>query len=119
MEMPSGSNARTGLPLLTRVIALGVSVAAVAIAFATYVPADIGRIYPPANIIANTWYGPALILLVPVALGWLAVGIRRRWLRVLTVCLAILLLLGCLDWIYVVREMSGTVPEIFRRDHVM
>jgi len=119
VEMPSGSNARTGLPLLIRVVALAVSVAAVAIAFASYVPADIGRIYPPANIIANTWYGPALILLVPVALGWLAVGIRRRWLRVLTVCLAILLLLGCLDWIYVVREMSGTVPEIFRRDHVM
>lgn len=119
MDMVTGSKPRTRFPLSIRAIAFGISVVAVVIAFATYVPADIGRIYPPANIIANTSYGPALILLVPITFGWFALAIESKWARVLALCLTILLLLGCLDWIYVVRQMSGTLPAFLRGDHVM
>ena len=102
------------VPILTRAIVLAASLAAVVIAFATYVPADIGRIYPPADIISNTWHGPLLIVMVPFALGWLSLACKPRWLRIAGLILSILILLVCLDWIYVVRDMTGTLPDLLR-----
>ena len=119
MEIVTGSSTSTKSPLLIRMIVLGITVAAVVIAFAAYVPQDIGRIYPPANLIGHTWYGPTLLILVPIALGWLSVGIKRTWLKVLAFSLTVLLLLGCLAFIYGIKEQSGTLPNIIRRGHVL
>jgi hypothetical protein len=119
METGTGPEPRIRFPSLVRAALLGVTVAAAVIAFATYEPQDIGRLYPPANIIANTWYGPVLVLLVPIAFGWLCLGISKTWLKVLALGLSVLLLLACVTWIYAVREQSGTVPDLIRREHVL
>ena len=67
------------------------------IAIASYLAYDKfhvrGRIYPPENLIADTSYGPLLFLLIPLSLGWAFLAAKRRWLRVLGVCAATLLLL--------------------------
>ena len=114
MALADGLKTGSSVPLLTRAIVLAASVAAVVIAFATYVPADIGRIAPPPDIFSNTWHGPLLIIMVPFALGWLSLAFKRKWLRVAGVVLSILMLVTCLDWIYIVREMTGTLPELLR-----
>lgn len=114
MAIATGPKTGSSVPLLTRAIVLAASIAAVVIAFATYVPADIGRISPPANIIANTWHGPLLMILVPFALGWLSLAFKRKWLRIAGLILSVLVLVMCLDWIYIVREMSGTLPDLIR-----
>jgi len=102
------------LPIRTRATVLAATLAAVVIAFATYVPADIGRIYPPADIISNTWHGPLLIIMVPLALGWLSLAFKSKWLKVASLTVSVLLLLMCLDWIYIVRDMTGTLPGWLR-----
>lgn len=115
MTIATEPKTRSSVPLLTRAIVLAASIAAVVIAFATYVPADIGRISPPANIIANTWHGPLLIILVPIGLGWHSLAFKRKWLRVAGLTVSVLVLLMCVDWIYIVREMSGTLPDLLSR----
>jgi hypothetical protein len=99
-------------------VVLAASVAATFFAFVTYVPQDIDRIYPPPNILADTWYGPALVISVSIALGWLALALQRKWLRVLALSLSSLLLLGGLYWIYIVRAMNGTLPDLLSRPNV-
>jgi hypothetical protein len=106
------------IPLHFRAAVLAVSVAATFFAFVTYVPQSGYQTYPRPNILANTWYGPALVMSVSIALGWLSFGLRRRWLRVVALGLSILLLLGGLYWIYVVRAMSGTLPDLLSRPNV-
>lgn len=117
--MENTTGPRTRFPLPVRALALAVSVLGVWAAFETYVPGDIGRTYPPANLIGHTWYGPTLLMLVPIAFGWLSMGIRRTWLKVLALSLTVLLLLCCLIFIYVVKEQSGTLPNILRRGFVL
>lgn len=117
--MESSAGPRTQFPLRIRAFALAVSVLGVWTAFETYVPGDIGRTYPPANLIAHTWYGPTLLVLVPIAFGWLSVGIKRTWLKVLAVSLAVLLLLACLLFIYLTKEEASTLPNILRRGFVL
>jgi hypothetical protein len=114
VALATGPESRSSVPIVTRAIVLAASLAAVVIAFVTYVPADIGRIFPPADIISNTWHGPLLIITVPFALGWLSLAFKRKWLRVAGLTLSILVLLICLDWIYIVREMTGTLPDVLR-----
>jgi hypothetical protein len=119
MGTATGPSTRTSVPLLVRLAVLGITVAAAVISFATYEPQDVGPLRPQPNIIANTWYGPILALLVPIALSWVALGIKRKWVKLLALSLTLLLLLGCLDWIYVIRDMSGTLPDALRRTRVM
>jgi hypothetical protein len=119
MQTGTGASTRGRVPLLARAAVLGITVAAVVISFATYEAPDIDRLYPPANIVANTWYGPVLVLLVPIAFGWLCLGIKRNWLKVLALCLSVVLLFACATWIYAIREQSGTVPDLIRREHVL
>ena len=77
-------------------------------------PGDIGRVYPPANLIGHTWYGPALLILVPLELAWLFAAIKRTWLKVFALGVSVLLLFACLAFVYVIKEQSGTLPVIIR-----
>ena len=117
MEARTGTETQAKFPLNVRASVFAVAVGATVLAFATYVPPDIGRISPPANILANTWYGPLLVIAVPIALGWFGLGMRRKWSKFLILALAILLLVVGLHWIYLVRLMSGTLPEFIMPDH--
>ena len=71
-------------------------VTAVALAIDAYLGYDAlhvpGRAYPPENLINDTWYGPVLFLSIPVSLGWAALAAQKRWVRVLGLCIASLLL---------------------------
>jgi hypothetical protein len=118
METATGPATRTRVPVLFRIGILGITVAAVVTAFATYVPGDIGRVYPPANLIGHTWYGPALLILVPLELAWLFAAIERTWLKVLALGVSVLLLFACLAFVYVIKERSLTLPVIIQRDHM-
>lgn len=115
MQMATGRTKQ--IPLHFRAAVLAVSVAATFFAVVTYVP-DIDQTYPTPNILSNTWYGPALVISVPIALGWFSLGLQRRWLRVLALSLSILLLLGGLYVIYIERAMGGTLPDLLRRGNV-
>jgi hypothetical protein len=119
METATGPDARTRVPVLIRVAILGITVAAVVTAFATYVPGDIGRVYPPASLISHTWYGPALLILVPLELAWLFAAIKPTWLKILALGVSVLLLLACLAFVYGIKERSGTLPLILMRGHML
>lgn len=108
---------RTKIPLHFRAAVLAVSAAATFFAFATYV-SDLDQQYPTPNLLANTWYGPALVISVPIALGWFSLGLQRRGLRVLSLSLSVLLLLAGLYVIYIARAMGGTLPDLLMRDNV-
>jgi hypothetical protein len=119
MEMAAGLNTCTRVPVLIRIAVLRIAVAAVVTAFATYMPGDIGRIYPPASLIGHTWYGPTLLILVPIALGLLSAGIKRTWLKLLALGVSVLLLFACLAFVYVIKEQSHTLPVIMQRGHML
>jgi hypothetical protein len=119
MKMAPAPTARTRVPVLFRIGILCITVAAAVTAFATYVPGDIGRVYPPANLIGHTWYGPALLILIPLELAWLFAAIRRVWLKVLALGVCVLLLFACVAFVHVIQEQSLTLPVIIQRDRVL
>ncbi len=119
METATPPTPRAGVPVLFRMGLLGITLAAVVTAFATYVPGDIGRLYPPANLIGHTWHGPALLILVPLELAWLFAAIKRTWLKAFALGVSALLLFACLAFVYVTKEKSLTLPVILQRDRVM
>jgi hypothetical protein len=79
-----------------------VVLAAVAVAFGSYFAYDRfhvpGRLYPPEDLINNTVYGPVLFLTIPVSLGWAFLAAQKRWVRVLGLCVASLLLVISSIW---------------------
>ncbi len=85
-----------------------VFLAAIAVAIGSYVAYDVfhvpQRSYPSENLIFDTSYGPVLFLNIPVSLGWAFLAVERRWVRVLGVCFASLLLLIFLIEIAAMRQ---------------
>ena len=79
-----------------------VFVATITVAIGSYVSYDAfhvpGRLWPPENLINNTLYGPFLFFSIPISLGWAFLAAQRRWLRVLGLCVASLLLLISMSW---------------------
>jgi hypothetical protein len=77
--------------------------AALGIAIGSYVAYDAfhvpGRLYPPEDLINSTWYGEVLFVMVPVSLGWAFLAAQKRWVRVLGLSVASLLLLICVIWL--------------------
>ena len=114
MQTATGPRTRTRIPLSVRAIVLAICVLALILAFATYTPEDVGPLRPQPNVVGSTWYGSLLVVLVPIALGWMCFAIERRWLRVLSLCLTLLLLLACLNEIYGIRYILKTLPGFLR-----
>lgn len=84
-------------PMRYRVAALLGVTAFFVIAYVTYdLFAERGRLYPPQNVISDTWFGAYVLLLIPVLLGWVCLGARRIWVRVLGLLIALLLFMYCL-----------------------
>jgi heme/copper-type cytochrome/quinol oxidase subunit 3 len=46
---------------------------------------------PPSNVLGSTWYGPALLLSIPITLAWAAQAIKSRWPRIIGTAAALLL----------------------------
>jgi hypothetical protein len=89
-------------------VLLAVTVVAVAsyIAYDAFVPRT--RMWPPQTLIGQTWYGPFLFLLIPISLGWIALGATRRWVKVLGIVVAsVILLIFVFDMIWM-RTLEGT-----------
>ena len=40
------------------------------------------RLYPYPNVLGSTWYGPVLLLSIPIAFAWVARAFRSRLLRI-------------------------------------
>jgi hypothetical protein len=76
--------------------------AAIAVAIGSYIAYDAfhvpGRLWPPEHLINSTWYGPVLFLSIPISLGWAFLAAEKRWVRVLGLCVASLLLVISLIW---------------------
>lgn len=49
------------------------------------------RLYPPQDLIRDTWFGGYVLLLIPVLLGWVCLSARRLWVRVPGLIVAVLL----------------------------
>jgi hypothetical protein len=77
-------------------------------------PEDVGPLNPQPNVVGSTWYGSLLVALIPIALGWMCFAIERRWLRVLSLSVTLLLLLACLLEIYGTRYILKTLPAFLR-----
>jgi hypothetical protein len=114
VQTASGSRTHKRISLSVRAIVLAICVLALILAFATFTPEDVGPLNPPPNVIGSTWYGSLLVVLVPIALGWLCFAIDRRWLRVLSLSLTLLLLFVCLLEVYGTRYILKTLPEFLR-----
>jgi hypothetical protein len=79
-------------------------------------PAEHYLIYPPPNVLGSTWYGPVLLLLIPLTLAGLSFGVRRTWPQV-TVWIASLLVTAiCL--LLIVLGRQGARPPPFNPDTV-
>jgi hypothetical protein len=35
------------------------------------------RPWPPPNVLGSTWYGPVLLLLIPIGLGWIGLAAKN------------------------------------------
>lgn len=69
------------------------------------------RRWPMPNLPGSTWYGPFLVLLIPVSLGWLAFAAKRRYARVLGLLCTSLVLIISLYLIYYGKSEVSTLPS--------
>lgn len=69
-----------------------------------------GKVYPIPNFLGSTWYGPILLLLIPISLGWLSVGAKRRTAGVAGLLFTCFVLLVCLYLIYYGMSQVGSLP---------
>jgi hypothetical protein len=80
----------------------GVFLATIVVAIGSYIAYDRfhvpGRFYPPEDLINSTLYGPVLFVSIPVSLGWAFLAAQKRWVRVLGLSVASLLLAICVIW---------------------
>jgi hypothetical protein len=100
MEMAAGLNTCSRVPVLIRIAVLRIAVAAVVTALRLTCRGISVGYTAPASLIGHTWYGPTLLILVPIALGLLSAGIKRTWLKLSRTrreCAAALCLLGPLS----------------------
>jgi hypothetical protein len=87
---------------------LAITIVAVAsyVAYDTLVPRT--RQWPPETLIGQTGYGPLLFLLIPITFGWVALGATRRWVKVLGLVVAsVILLIFAIEIIWI-RTLEGT-----------
>jgi hypothetical protein len=68
--------------------------------------------YPQPNVLGSTWYGPVLLLLVPVMLGWMSLGAKTRGRRIFGLVLALVLAAACVFLIDLGYRV--TQPTFFR-----
>lgn len=64
------------------------------------------NIYPDPDFLGSTWYGPVMLLLIPVSLVWWCLGMRRRNARVLGLILALLGFAVCVQLIVASIELT-------------
>lgn len=90
---------------------LGVFLASIVVAIGSYIAYDRfhvpGRLYPPEDLINNTLYGPVLFVNIPVSLGWAFLAAQKRWVRVLGLSAASLLLVICVIWMAAMQFPSA------------
>lgn len=48
-------------------------------------------LYPYPNVLGSTWYGPALLLSIPIVFAWVAQAFKSRLLRIVGTVAALLL----------------------------
>jgi hypothetical protein len=72
------------MPLRSRLLwlALNVIVFGVVLALWRPPPAD-GYVGPYPNVLNRTWYGPALLLLIPTSMYWVSLAAQRRSFRII------------------------------------
>jgi hypothetical protein len=73
-------------------------------------------LYPPPNVLGSTWYGPVLLLLIPVTLAGLGFGVRRTWSKVAVWMASLLVTAICL--LLIVLGRQGARPPPFNPDAV-
>jgi hypothetical protein len=69
------------------------------------------KLYPPPSFLGSTWYGPLLLLLIPLSLFWLSLGMKSRTTKMMGVGVAVLVLLFCFLEIYVCMSAVGSLPS--------
>jgi hypothetical protein len=67
--------------------------------------------FPPPSTLGNTWYGPVLLLLIPLSGAWLSLGAKDIRRRQLGLGCALALLLISLLVIYISMDFAGTLPS--------
>lgn len=66
--------------------------------------------YPRPNFLGSTWYGPLLVLLIPLTLGWMSAAAQRRGARVLGWVCSVLVFLIALLFIYIGMNAVHALP---------
>ena len=61
---------------------------------------------PEPNWIGSTWYGPALLVTIPICLAWLSWGVRNRFLKGIGLLLSVLVAYACGFLIVAGRDMA-------------
>ena len=67
--------------------------------------------YPYRNFVGSTWYGPWLLMLIPISLAWLSLAAKTKFQRVLG--------LGCADFLFltalffIMIHKTSTLPGCF------
>lgn len=66
---------------------------------------------PPRSFLGSTWYGPLLLLLIPILLGWLSLAAKSRGARVFGLICSGLVFVVALFFIYISKMGVYTLPE--------
>lgn len=73
-----------------RLLWLTAIVVAFAVALALWrPPAADAYVGPYPNLLSRTWYGPALLLLIPVSMYWESLAVTRKSLRIISCVLSV------------------------------
>lgn len=60
-----------------------------------------GKVWPMPNFLGSTWYGPVMLLSIPICLGWLSLAPKRRYVRVIGLSLTLAVLAVCILFIVI------------------
>jgi hypothetical protein len=63
-------------------------------------------IVPEPNWIGSTWYGPALLIAIPICLVWLSWGVRNAFIKGIGLVLSVLVAAACVFLIVLGREAA-------------
>lgn len=103
----AGDRQSSVLTIKQRAVISGVVAVGVLIILALWPMSGLKEIAPPTpvSVIANTWFGPALLLVFPVLALWMSFGAETRGGLSLGVAISIALLLLCLLAIWYANEL--------------
>lgn len=73
------------------------------------------HVYPIPNLLGSTWYGPFLVLLIPISLGWFSLGAKRRSARALGMVCTVFALIVSFYFTYHGMSHVDTLPLGSRR----